>query len=65
LIGIFENYSGVRKDILKNIFTPFATSKAIKQRINLSLCKQIICLHKGPITVKSIEGEGSVFSLVF
>jgi len=31
----------------------------------LSLCKQIMLLHKGNIQVQSIEGEGSAFLMQF
>ena len=64
LYGI-DNGSGIPQDILENIFVPFFTSKATGSGIGLSLCKQIMLLHKGRIIVKSVEGEGSVFSLVF
>jgi signal transduction histidine kinase len=33
--------------------------------IGLSLCKQIMMLHKGNIQVQSIEGEGTAFLLQF
>lgn len=65
VIKVFDNGSGIPKDILENIFIPFFTSKTTGSGIGLSLCKQIMLLHKGKISVKSIEGEGSVFSLVF
>ena len=65
VLKVFDNGSGIPQDILENIFVPFFTSKATGSGIGLSLCKQIMLLHKGRITVKSIEGEGSVFSLVF
>ncbi|MDN3492583.1 sensor histidine kinase [Winogradskyella bathintestinalis] len=65
VIRVFDNGSGIPQDILDNIFVPFFTSKATGSGIGLSLCKQIMLLHKGRIIVKSIEGEGSVFSLVF
>lgn len=65
IIKIYDNGSGIPQDILENIFVPFFTSKATGSGIGLSLCKQIMLLHKGRIIVKSIEGEGSVFSLVF
>jgi len=65
VITVFDNGSGIPQDILENIFVPFFTSKAAGSGISLSLCKQIMLLHKGRIIVKSIEGEGSVFSLVF
>ncbi|WP_371286253.1 ATP-binding protein [Winogradskyella forsetii] len=65
MIKVYDNGSGIPSDILENIFVPFFTSKATGSGIGLSLCKQIMLLHKGRIIVKSIEGEGSVFSLVF
>ncbi|WP_418636605.1 sensor histidine kinase [Winogradskyella sp.] len=65
VIKVLDNGSGIPKDILENIFVPFFTSKTTGSGIGLSLCKQIMLLHKGRIIVKSVEGEGSVFSLVF
>jgi len=65
VIKVLDNGSGIPKDILENIFVPFFTSKTTGSGIGLSLCKQIMLLHKGRIIVKSVEGEGSVFTLVF
>lgn len=65
VIKVYDNGSGIPQNILENIFVPFFTSKATGSGIGLSLCKQIMLLHKGRILVKSIEGEGSVFSLIF
>jgi signal transduction histidine kinase len=65
VIKVFDNGSGIPQEIMENIFIPFFTSKATGSGIGLSLCKQIMLLHKGRILVNSKEGEGSVFSLVF
>ncbi|WP_282040830.1 sensor histidine kinase [Winogradskyella flava] len=65
VIKVYDNGSGIPQNILENIFVPFFTSKATGSGIGLSLCKQIMLLHKGRILVKSVEDEGSVFSLVF
>ncbi|MDW5290184.1 HAMP domain-containing sensor histidine kinase [Formosa sp. PL04] len=65
VLKVYDNGSGIPKDILENIFIPFFTSKTTGSGIGLSLCKQIMLLHKGRIIVKSVEGEGSVFSLIF
>ncbi|WP_347924173.1 HAMP domain-containing sensor histidine kinase [Pontimicrobium sp. SW4] len=65
IIKVFDNGSGIPQDILEQIFIPFFTSKMTGSGIGLSLCKQIMLLHKGKILVNSIEDEGSVFSLVF
>tara|TARA_R110002051_G_scaffold63132_5_gene114944 strand:+ start:55152 stop:56495 length:1344 start_codon:yes stop_codon:yes gene_type:complete len=64
-LKVIDNGSGIPKEIIENIFVPFFTSKTTGSGIGLSLCKQIMLLHKGKIIVKSIEGEGSVFSLMF
>ncbi|APZ45133.1 ATP-binding protein [Polaribacter reichenbachii] len=65
IIKVFDNGSGIPKEILENIFVPFFTSKSTGSGIGLSLCKQIMLLHKGKILVNSIENEGTVFSLIF
>jgi len=65
IIKVLDNGSGIPQDILENIFVPFFTSKTTGSGIGLSICKQIMLLHKGRILVKSIENEGTVFSLVF
>ena len=65
VIKVYDNGIGIPPNIMENIFIPFFTSKATGSGIGLSLCKQIMLLHKGRILVKSIEGEGTVFSLIF
>ena len=65
VIKVYDNGSGIPQDIMERIFIPFFTSKTTGSGIGLSLCKQIMILHKGKVLVNSKEGEGTVFSLVF
>ena len=65
IIKVTDNGKGIPSDILDNIFVPFFTSKTTGSGIGLSLCKQIMLLHKGKITVNTKESKGTVFSLVF
>ncbi|WP_108805671.1 HAMP domain-containing sensor histidine kinase [Aquimarina sp. Aq107] len=65
VIKVYDNGSGIPQDIMDSIFIPFFTSKSTGSGIGLSLCKQIMLLHKGKILVNSRENEGTVFSLVF
>ncbi|WP_299624704.1 HAMP domain-containing sensor histidine kinase [uncultured Tenacibaculum sp.] len=65
VIKVYDNGIGIPEDIQENIFVPFFTSKETGSGIGLSLCKQIMLLHKGRIQVKSVIEEGTVFSLVF
>ena len=65
LVRVADNGSGISPELLDKIFIPFFSTKKSGSGIGLSLCKQIMLLHKGNIQVQSREGEGSVFSLVF
>ncbi|WP_405207303.1 sensor histidine kinase [Aquimarina sp. LLG6339-5] len=65
VIKVYDNGSGIPQDIMDSIFIPFFTSKSTGSGIGLSLCKQIMLLHKGKILVNSRENEGTVFTLVF
>lgn len=65
LIKVADNGSGISTDLLDKIFIPFFSTKKSGSGIGLSLCKQIMLLHKGNIQVQSIEGEGTAFVLLF
>jgi signal transduction histidine kinase len=64
-IKVADNGSGIPGDVLENIFIPFFSTKKTGSGIGLSLCKQIMMLHKGNINVHSVPGEGTVFTLQF
>ena len=64
-IKITDNGSGIPKELLDKIFIPFFSTKKTGSGIGLSLCKQVMILHKGTINVQSIEGEGAIFTLRF
>jgi two-component system nitrogen regulation sensor histidine kinase NtrY len=65
VIKISDNGSGMSAEVLDKIFIPFFSTRKNGSGIGLSLCKQIMLLHKGNIRVQSKEGEGSSFLLVF
>lgn len=64
-IKVTDNGSGMSEEVMNNIFIPFFSTKKNGSGIGLSLCKQIMMLHKGNITVQSVEGKGSAFVLQF
>jgi len=64
-IKVADNGSGIPDDILENIFIPFFSTKKTGSGIGLSLCKQIMMLHKGNIIVHSVPGQGTAFTLQF
>lgn len=65
IIKVGDNGNGIAPEVLDKIFIPFFSTKKTGSGIGLSLCKQIMMLHKGNIQVQSKEGEGTVFSLLF
>jgi signal transduction histidine kinase len=65
LVRVADNGYGMSADILENIFVPFFSTKKNGSGIGLSLCKQIMMLHKGSIQVQSRESEGTIFMLQF
>jgi two-component system nitrogen regulation sensor histidine kinase NtrY len=65
VIKVADNGNGMPAEILDKIFVPFFSTKKSGSGIGLSLCKQIMMLHKGNIQVQSIEGEGTAFFLQF
>lgn len=65
VVRVSDNGTGIPAEILENVFVPFFTTKKNGSGIGLSLCKQIMMLHKGKIQIHSVEGEGSVASLIF
>lgn len=64
-ISVTDNGKGILPEAADRIFLPFYTTKPSGSGIGLSLCKQILHLHHGNITVKSEPGKGSCFILRF
>ena len=64
-IKVADNGSGIPDDVLENIFIPFFSTKKTGSGIGLSLCKQIMMLHKGNVNVHSVPGQGTAFTLQF
>jgi two-component system, NtrC family, nitrogen regulation sensor histidine kinase NtrY len=65
LLKVSDNGMGMSPEVMDNIFIPFFSTKKTGSGIGLSLCKQIMLLHKGNIQVQSLEGVGSSFLLQF
>ncbi|HEV2480100.1 MAG TPA: HAMP domain-containing sensor histidine kinase [Puia sp.] len=65
VIKVSDNGMGMSPEVMDNIFIPFFSTKKTGSGIGLSLCKQIMLLHKGNIQVQSVEGVGSSFILQF
>jgi two-component system nitrogen regulation sensor histidine kinase NtrY len=64
-IAVSDNGSGMSEDVMDKIFVPFFSTKKKGSGIGLSICQQIMSLHKGLLLVRSKEGQGAVFTLQF
>lgn len=64
-ISICDTGGGINEEKLPHIFTPFYTTKKEGNGIGLTLCKQIMHMHKGQISIASEPGEGTTVKLLF
>lgn len=64
-ITVSDNGAGMSEEIMDKIFVPFFSTKKKGSGIGLSICQQIMSMHKGLLLVRSREGEGTVFTLQF
>lgn len=65
ILKVADSGSGMSQQIMERIFIPFFSTKKAGSGIGLSLCKQIMLLHKGSIQVKSAKGQGTAFTMQF
>jgi two-component system nitrogen regulation sensor histidine kinase NtrY len=65
VIKVADNGTGMPEEVVDKIFIPFFSTKKNGSGIGLSLCKQIMMLHKGNIQVQSVEGQGTAFMMQF
>jgi len=60
-INIADTGTGIREENLSKIFEPYFTTKDTGSGLGLTMVFKIIKEHNGEISVRSREGEGSVF----
>ena len=68
IIRLIDNGIGIEAGEIDRIFERYYQSKGkfytFSSGIGLALCKEIINLHHGKITVESKPGYGSIFSVM-
>lgn len=64
-VEISDKGPGIPKEILKHIFEPFFTHRKKGTGLGLTICKEIMELHNGDISVLSKEGIGTTIVLIF
>lgn len=62
-ISFEDTGTGMKKETMKKIFTPFFTTKAQGMGVGLAICKRFVEIHGGNINVESEENKGSIFTV--
>jgi len=65
VITIYDNGHGIIPDAMDKIFVPFFTTKTGGSGIGLTICRQIMNLHHGSISVESEMDKGTKVVLRF
>lgn len=63
LINVTDTGQGIKKEHLKNLFTPFFTTKRGGTGLGLAIVNRIIDNHNGWIDVRSEIGKGTTFRI--
>jgi signal transduction histidine kinase len=59
VLAITDNGEGIDPRDMEKIFEPFFTQKSKGTGLGLTICRELIKLHKGDITVTSEKGKGT------
>jgi signal transduction histidine kinase len=62
-VDISDTGQGIPTQILEKIFTPFYTTKAQGTGLGLPICRKLVHLHHGDISVASDDVNGTVFTV--
>lgn len=62
-IRLQDNGKGMAAERLKNIFTPFFTTRSQGTGLGLAAVAAVMRAHQGRVSVQSVLGQGSCFSL--
>jgi two-component system sensor histidine kinase HydH len=58
-IAIADNGPGIREADLARVFEPFFSTRARGTGLGLTICRELVQLHGGDITIESRPGEGT------
>ena len=62
-ISFADTGIGIGDEILPKLFSPLFTTKAQGMGFGLAICKRIIEAHRGTISVKTVKGQGTTFTI--
>ena len=62
-VAITDNGPGIVAEAQDKVFVPFYSTKREGSGIGLALSRRIMRLHRGELTVRSVPGRQTVFTL--
>jgi two-component system nitrogen regulation sensor histidine kinase NtrY len=62
-IQVIDNGPGIPDEVMENIFIPFYTTKEKGTGIGLSISRQIIRMHKGKLSVRSVPNKNTTVTI--
>jgi len=65
ILHIKDNGKGISEEMLEKVFVPFFSTKKDGSGIGLTLARQIMNMHDGLISIRSVEGQGTEVKLAF
>jgi signal transduction histidine kinase len=61
---VHDTGSGIPADLLEQVFEPLYTTKPGGTGLGLYIVQEIVGAHSGRITVESVEGQGTIFTII-
>ena len=62
-VSFTDTGTGMTRDVLERMWTPFFTTKAKGLGLGLPICKRIVEAHGGNVSVESTAGKGTAFKI--
>lgn len=62
-VSVGDTGPGISEEHRRRIFDPYFTTKADGNGLGLAICKRLITVHRGAISVESFPGVGTVFTI--
>jgi signal transduction histidine kinase len=62
-ISVIDDGVGIASDVLPRLFDPFFSTKEGGSGLGLALTQQIVRDHGGDLSVQSVVGSGTTFTL--
>jgi signal transduction histidine kinase len=63
-LSLTDTGAGISPETQAKIFEPLYTTKARGIGLGLAICRNLVEINGGNIEVESVEGKGSVFTLI-